>query len=146
MICRVLCFQYYIILFMNSKSIFTSTSTSELSPKEYAVIRAYMLGLSEETLMQLLQLDKFEIKKIWNRLFEKYKRNNIYVLIRKIIQLGLIEVDNYLPETVKSSTLEFINLHHNQFPLQSPKSEGEKWICYHFLLKYYSFLERYEKG
>lgn len=145
MICRVLCFQYYIKLFMNSKSIFISTSTSELSPKEYAVIRAYMLGISEETLMQLLQLDKFEIKKIWNRLFEKYKRNNTYVLIRKIIQLGLIEVDNYLPETVKTSTLDFINLHCDQFPLESPKSEGEKWMYYHFLLKYYSFLERYEK-
>ena len=130
---------------MNSKTIFTTTPSTQLLPKEYAVIRAYMLGLSEQTLMQLLQMDQFEIKSIWIQLFKKYKRNNTYVLIRKIIQLGLIEVDNYLPETVKTSTLDFINLHCDQFPLESPKSEGEKWMYYHFLLKYYSFLERYEK-
>ena len=130
---------------MNSKTIFTTPHSTQLLPKEYAVIRAYMLGLSEQTLMQLLQMDQFEIKSIWIQLFKKYKRNNTYVLIRKIIQLGLIEVDNYLPETVKTSTLDFINLHCDQFPLESPKSEGEKWMYYHFLLKYYSFLERYEK-
>ena len=130
---------------MNSKIIFTPPPSTQLLPKEYAVIRAYMLGLSEQTLMQLLQMDQFEIKSIWIQLFKKYKRNNTYVLIRKIIQLGLIEVDNYLPETIKTSTLDFINLHCDQFPLESPKSEGEKWMYYHFLLKYYSFLERYEK-
>lgn len=129
---------------MNSKSIFPINKTPQLSSKEYAVIRSYILGLSEETLMQLLQIERFELSQIWNQLFEKFKLNNRYVLIRRIIQLGLIEVENYLPETVKSSTLDFINLHQDQFPFQRPESEGDKWMCYHFLLKYNSFLERYE--
>lgn len=76
---------------MNSKPIFTTPPSTQLLPKEYAVIRAYMLGLSDQTLMQLLQIDQFEIKSIWIQLFKKYERNNSYVLIRKIIQLGLIE-------------------------------------------------------
>ena len=94
---------------MNSKSIFSTAKTPQLSSKEYAVVRSYMLGLSEETLMQLLQIERFELAQVWKQLFEKFKLNNPYVLIRRLIQLGLIEVDNYLPETLKSSTLDFIN-------------------------------------
>ena len=129
---------------MNSKSIFSTAKSPQLSSKEYAVVRSYMLGLSEETLMQLLQIERYELAQVWNQLFKKFKLNNSYVLVRKIIQLGLVKVDNYLPETVKSSTLDFINLHQDQFPFKCPKSEGDKWIYYHFLLKYVSFLERYE--
>lgn len=129
---------------MNSKSIFSTAKSPQLSSKEYAVVRSYMLGLSEETLMQLLQIERYELAQVWNQLFKKFKLNNSYVLVRKIIQLGLVKVDNYLPETVKSSTLNFINLHQDQFPFKCPKSEGDKWIYYHFLLKYVSFLERYE--
>ena len=110
---------------MNTKPVFTSTKKPTLSPKEYAVIRSYMLGLSEESLKQLMQIECAEINEIWSALFAKFKLNNTYVLIRKVIQLGLIEVDNYLPETIKSSTLDFINFHQDQFPLMSPKSEGE---------------------
>ncbi len=129
---------------MNLKSYFPTAQGPQLSSKEYAVVRAYILGLSEETLMQLLQIERLELAQIWNQLFEKFKLNNPYVVIRRIIQLGLIEVENYLPETVKSSTLHFIKLHQDQFPFQCPKTEGDKWIYYHFLLKYSSFLERYE--
>lgn len=75
---------------MNSKSIFPTNKTPQLSSKEYAVVRSYILGLSEETLMQLLQIERFELSQIWNQLFEKFKLNNRYVLIRRIIQLGLI--------------------------------------------------------
>ena len=111
---------------MNSKSIFSTAKSPQLSSKEYAVVRSYMLGLSEETLMQLLQIERFELAQVWNQLFKKFKLNNSYVLVRRIIQLGLVEVDNYLPETVKSSTLDFINLHQDQFPFKCPKSEGDK--------------------
>ena len=117
---------------MNSKSIFSTAKSPQLSSKEYAVVRSYMLGLSEETLMQLLQIERYELAQVWNQLFKKFKLNNSYVLVRKIIQLGLVEVDNYLPETVKSSTLDFINLHQDKFPFKCPKSEGDKWIYYHF--------------
>ena len=87
---------------MNSKIIFSSSNSPELSPKEYAVIRAYMLGLSESILIQLLQIERFELAQIWEQLFEKFKQNNPYVLICRMIQMGVIEVDNYLPETIKS--------------------------------------------
>lgn len=61
-----------------------------------------MLGLSESTLIQLLQIERFELAQIWEQLFEKFKQNNPYVLICSMIQMGVIEVDNYLPETIKS--------------------------------------------
>jgi len=126
---------------MNSKIIFSSSNSPELSPKEYAVIRAYMLGLSESTLIQLLQIERFELAQIWEQLFEKFKQNNPYVLICRMIQMGVIEVDNYLPETIKSLALEFIHLHQDLLPSNSIKSEGDKRMCYHFLLKYTRFLE-----
>ena len=55
---------------MNSKSIFPINKTPQLSSKEYAVIRSYILGLSEETLMQLLQIERFELSQIWNQLLK----------------------------------------------------------------------------
>ena len=124
---------------MNSKSIFSTAKTPQLSSKEYAVVRSYMLGLSEETLMQLLQIERFELAQVWKQLFEKFKLNNPYVLIRRLIQLGLIEVDNYLPETVKSSTLDFINLYQDQFPFQCPESEGDKWAILPFFVEIQEF-------
>lgn len=129
---------------MSSKPFTTSPTTTQLSATEYAVIRSYILGISESTIQQLLQLDHERIKTMWQDLFERFKLNNRYVVIRKVIQMGLIEVENYLPETIKTSTLDFIHAYQNQFPLKSPESEGEKWLCYHFLLKYNSFLERIE--
>lgn len=119
---------------MNSKSIISTTKNLELSPKEYAVVRSYILGLSDETLMQFLQIDRFDLAQVWNKLYKKFNQSNPYVLIRRIIQLGLIEVGNYLPETVKSSTLDFINLHQDQFPFKCPKSEAEKWAYFRKLL------------
>ena len=124
---------------MSSKPFLSSTTKPQLSATEYAVIRAYILGISESTILQLLQLDQVRIKAMWQDLFERFKLNNRYVVIRKVIQMGLIEVENYLPETIKSNTLDFIHTYQNQFPLKSPQSEGEKWLCYHFLLKYNSF-------
>jgi len=100
-----------------------------------------MLGLSESTLIQLLQIERFELAQIWEQLFEKFKQNNPYVLICRMIQMGVIEVDNYLPETIKSLALEFIHLHQDLLPSNSIKSEGDKRMCYHFLLKYTRFLE-----
>ena len=92
-------------VFMSSKPFTTSPTTTQLSATEYAVIRAYILGISEPTIQQLLQLDHIRIKAMWQDLFERFKLNNRYVVIRKVIQMGLIEVENYLPETIKTSTM-----------------------------------------
>ncbi len=130
---------------MNTTPSFSTTTSPTLSSKEYAVIRAYLLGLSEATIMQLLQLDRLALAKIWEALYKKFKRNNPYVLIQSVVQLGLIEIENYLPETAKTATLAFIDQYQDQFPFKVPKTEGEKWVCYHFLLKYQRFLVDHEK-
>lgn len=76
---------------MSSKSFPTSTTTPQLTATEYAVLRAYILGISESTILQLLQLDQVRIKAMWQDLYERFKLNNRYVVIRKVIQMGLIE-------------------------------------------------------
>lgn len=63
---------------MNSKSIISTTKNLELSPKEYAVVRSYILGLSDETLMQFLQIDRFDLAQVWNKLYKKFNQSNPY--------------------------------------------------------------------
>ena len=56
---------------MNLKSYFPTTKAPQLSSKEYAVVRAYILELSEETLIQLLQIERLELAQILEPAFRK---------------------------------------------------------------------------
>lgn len=77
----------------------TSHNQLKLSSKEYTILRANLMGLSELALLQLLHCTKQELNKYWYEIFTKLKVENTYLAIKKALQMGLISEENY-PEYI----------------------------------------------
>ena len=60
----------------------TSHNQLKLSSKEYTILRAYLMGLSELALLQLLHCTKQELNKYWHEIFTKLKVENTYLAIK----------------------------------------------------------------
>ncbi len=66
----------------------TSHNQLKLSSEEYTILRAYLMGLSELALLQLLHCTKQELNKYWYEIFTKLKVENTYLAIKKELQMG----------------------------------------------------------
>lgn len=120
-----------------------SSNPIQLSPREYTVLRAHLMGLSEVALTQLLQCSKQTLNALWFALTRKFKVENSYMVVKKAMQMGLISEENYLPEFTKEATLTFLD----EFGLpqvSTEKSTNHKWEIYQYLLKYQSYLNQYD--
>lgn len=87
----------------------TSHNQLKLSSEEYTILRAYLMGLSELALLQLLHCTKQELNKYWYEIFTKLKVENTYLAIKKALQMGLISEENYQSEYIKEATLAFLD-------------------------------------
>ena len=65
------------------------------------------------------------------------------MVVKKALQMGLISEENYLPEFTKDATLAFLD---ECGTLQSNPTvvSNSKWETYQYLLKYQSYLNRYD--
>ena len=63
----------------------------QLSPKEYTVLRAHLMGFSDLALTQLLDCSKQALQALLFELFKKFKVDNSYMVVKKVLQMGLIE-------------------------------------------------------
>ena len=86
-----------------------SLNPVRLSSKELTVLRAQLLGFSEIALTQLLHCSKQSLHALWHGLFNKFKVENSYMVVKKALQMGLISEENYLPEFTKDATLAFLD-------------------------------------
>ena len=120
-----------------------SLNPIQLSSKEFTVLRAHLMGFSEIALTQLLHCSKQTLHALWFGLFKKFKVENSYMVVKKALQMGLISEENYLPEFTKEATLAFLD---ECGTLQSNPTEisNSKWETYQYLLKYQSYLNRYD--
>ena len=120
-----------------------SLNPVRLSSKEFTVLRAHLMGFSKIALTQLLHCSKHTLHALWFGLFKKFKVENSYMVVKKALQMGLISEENYLPEFTKEATLAFLD---ECGTLQSNPTEvsNSKWETYQYLLKYQSYLNRYD--
>lgn len=120
----------------------TSHNQPKLSSKEYTILRAFLMGLSELALLQLLHCTKQELNKYWYEIFTKLKVENTYLAIKKALQMGLISEENYQPEYIKEATLAFLD--ERGVPLSSDANQSNnRGVTYQYLLNYQSFLNHY---
>ena len=87
----------------------SSQDNLQLSSREYTIIRAYLLGFSDTSLLQLLDCSKQELVNSWHELYQKFRVENQYSVIKKALQIGLVSEDNYQPEFVKEATLAYLD-------------------------------------
>ena len=121
----------------------TTSQPVQLSSKEYTVLRAHLMGLSEIALTQLLRCSNQTLSALWFGLTRKFKVENSYMVVKKALQMGLISEENYQPEFTKEATLAFLD----EFgipQLSNEKSIHTKWEAYQYLLKYQSYLNQFE--
>ena len=113
----------------------------QLSPKEYTVLRAHLMGFSDLALTQLLDCSKQALQALWFELFKKLKVENSYMVVKKALQMGLIEEGNYHPEFLKEATLAFIDKH-GASPINHIDDLKSKWETYQYLLKYHNYINQ----
>ena len=87
----------------------TTSQPVQLSSKEYTVLRAHLMGLSEIALTQLLRCSNQTLSALWFGLTRKFKVENSYMVVKKALQMGLISEENYQPEFTKEATLAFLD-------------------------------------
>lgn len=122
----------------------SSLDNFQLSSIEYSIIRAYLLGFSDTSLVQLLDCSKQELVKYWHELYQKFKVENQYMVIKKALQIGLVSEENYQPEYVKEATLAYLDEFGTQQAYSATHNiNNNKWESYQYLLKYLTFLNRY---
>ena len=123
----------------------SSQDNLQLSSREYTIIRAYLLGFSDTSLLQLLDCSKQELVNSWHELYQKFRVENKYSVIKKALQIGLVSEDNYQPEFVKEATLAYLDEFGTQQAYSSTHNiNNNKWESYQYLLKYLTFLNQYE--
>ena len=113
----------------------------QLSPKEYTVLRAHLMGFSDLALTQLLDCSKQALQALWFELFKKFKVDNSYMVVKKVLQMGLIEEGNYHPEFLKEATLAFIDKY-GASPINHIEDLKSKWESYQYLLKYHNYINQ----
>ena len=120
----------------------TTSQPVQLSSKEYTVLRAHLMGLSEIAPDSIIGCSNQTLSALWFGLTRKFKVENSYMVVKKALQMGLIS-ENYLPEFTKEATLAFLD----EFgipQLSNEKSIHTKWEAYQYLLKYQSYLNQFE--
>lgn len=99
------------------------------------------MGLSEIALRQLLDCTRQELNHYLYDLCKKFRVENVYMLINKALQLGIISDQNYTPEYIKQATLAFIEAV-KDLPMGSEEYTKNKWMIYSFLLEYHCFIHK----
>ena len=77
---------------MKKESIPSYTSTT-LTAKEFLVLRSYALGMSEQQLCKLLEVNPLKFLKIKKDLMQKLAVQNMYTAVRKGFELRLTHYD-----------------------------------------------------
>ena len=78
-----------------------------LSPIEYTILRSYIMGLSEIALRQLLDCTRQELNHYLYDLCKKFRVENVYMLINKALQLGIISESKLCARIYKTSYPSF---------------------------------------
>ena len=120
-----------------------SLHSIELSPKEYTVVRAHLLGFSEIALTQLMECSKQTLHALWFDLYKKFNVENSYLVVKKALQMGLISEENYLPEFTKEATLAFLE-ECGTLKINGEGSRKSKWETYQYLLKYHCYITGFD--
>lgn len=109
----------------------------QLSAKEFMMLRSFALGVNEQHLQSLLEVNRVEFHRIKNSLLQKLEVQNMYTAVRKGLQLRLLDPINYMEETVKSRTLTFLEKNELAFHSAKDVAGNPIWRFYPLLLKYH---------
>ena len=124
---------------MKKESIPSYTS-AKLTAKEFLVLRSYALGMSEQQLCKLLEVNQLKFLKIKKELMQKLAVHNMYTAVRKSFELRLLDPINYMDEAIKSKTLDFLEMHESDFLLTREVAGNPLWRYYPLLLKYHTYI------
>ena len=124
---------------MKKESIPSYTSTT-LTAKEFLVLRSYALGMSEQQLCKLLEVNPLKFLKIKKDLMQKLAVQNMYTAVRKGFELRLLDPINYMDEAIKSKTLDFLEKHESDFLMTRDVAGNPLWRYYTLLLKYHTYI------
>ena len=124
---------------MKKDSIPSYTSTT-LTAKEFLFLRSYALGMSEQQLCKLLEVNPLKFLKIKKELMQKLAVQNMYTAVRKGFELRLLDPINYMDEAIKSKTLDFLEKHESDFLLTREVAGNPLWRYYPLLLKYHTYI------
>ena len=122
---------------MKKESIPSYTSTT-LTAKEFLVLRSYALGMSEQQLCKLIEVNPLKFLKIKKDLMQKLAVQNMYTAVRKGFELRLLDPINYMDEEIKSKTLDFLEKHESDFLMTRDVAGNPLWRYYPLLLKYHT--------
>ncbi len=127
----------YDSMFMNS----SLKTTHSLSPKEYALLRALAVGLSETETCKILQLSPFKFRVVLQKLYLRFNVHNAYALVSKAKIVGVLSQENYVEEEVKEITHQFLTQTQASISTSNANVKGFQNDQYQFLLAYYSHLQ-----
>ncbi len=120
-----------------SKNIPTQNDSKKLTTKEFLMLRSYALGMSEQQLQKLLEVNSPKFYKVKHSLLQKLDAQNMYTAVRKGFRLRLLDPINYMEETVKSKTLDFLEKNELAFHKAKEVTGNSIWRFYPLLLKYH---------
>lgn len=120
----------------------SSHQIDEITVTEYTLLRSYALGMGEDELLKLTGLSRISLFHKRQSLFEKFEVNNVYFLILRAKQYGVLDAQSYLDESLKTSIHNFILANEKEFKPDQSLTQEERWKWYRLLLLFLSTLEQ----
>ena len=115
-------------------------SIGNITSIEYVVLRAYALGMGELQICQLTHYSPRQLLILKQALFKKLEVENVYYLILKAKQTGVLEATNSIDETTKTKTLAFIEKHASLLKTPPTNALKMQWYWYRMFLSYLVYL------
>lgn len=113
-----------------------------ITSKEYAVLRAYSLGMGEDEICKLIPFSRSQLMTLKETLFKKLGVHNVYSLIQTAKGIGVLDPLNFIDESIKTKTLEFIEKHMTALKSENKITPTMRWRWYRIFLSYVAYLEK----
>jgi len=112
-----------------------------LSNSELIILKSIALGLSCDTIRDLLEISKETYEKHCQNLFQKLDVCNAYAAVQKAYQVNILKSKEFTPEKVKGFALKFAHEYEEHFKSSKEDSKKTIWELYEMLLEFYSNVE-----